>query len=266
MGRKTEEKEKLSLMEFLYKDTDTLESLYSQIFGGDLESITKTSGLEEAATMEGNLNVGIAKTAANSTDKIIEGMDKKIVPKDSKIIELFSELDLKLYDRSLNNLSNGKLVKLDAKISFKNLNSLKNVLPLMSELGFIPYDKFGLGDMNKVSKELFIDFISNSLPNGLDFELKTSKFETVTCSIKDQYLSKDINEITKNYTSKYLGNWTVIGIFDNVKPIKYTGHNNEQSPIDSIEDLEKTLYNSLYPRDNTYFVLKPIVIYRVLSY
>lgn len=266
MGRKTEEKEKFSLMEFLYKDTDTLESLYSQVFGGDLESITKTSGLEEAATMEGGLNIGVAKTGANSTDKVIEGMDKKIVPKDSKIIELFSELNLKPYDKSLNNLNNGKLVKLEANISFKNLNSLKNILPLMSELGFIPFNELGLGEMNEVSKKLFLDFISNSLPGGLDFELKTSRFETVTCSIKDNYLSKNINEISKNYTSKYLGRWTVIGIFDNIKPITYENSDKEQDLIESLEDLENTLSSALYPKSNNYFVLKPVVIYRILSY
>lgn len=266
MGRKTEEKEKFSLMEFLYKDTDTLESLYSQVFGGDLESITKTSGLEEAVTMEGDLNIGVAKTKANSTDKTIEGMDKKIVPKDSKIIQLFSELDLKLYDKSLNNLPNGKLVKLETNISFKNLNSLKNILPLMSELNVIPFDELGLGEMNEVSKKLFLDFISNSLPGGLDFELKTSRFETVTCSIKNNYLSKDIDEISKNYTSKYLGKWTVIGIFDSIKPIKYKSPDKDPDIIESIENVESTLSRSLYPKDNNFFILKPIVIYRILSY
>lgn len=266
MGRKTEEKEKLSLMEFLYKDTNTLESLYSQVFGGDLESITKTAGLEEAVSMEGDLNIGVAKTIAKSNDKTTEGMDKKIIPKDSKIIELFSELNLKLYDKALNNLPNGKLVKLETDISFKNLNSLKNILPLMSELGFIPFDELGLGEMNEVSKTLFLDFISNSLPGGLDFELKTRRFETVTCSIKDNYLSKDISEISKNYTSKYLGKWTVIGIFDNIKPIKYESPDKELDLIESIEDLENTLSNTFYPKDNNYFILKPILIYRILSY
>lgn len=266
MGRKTEEKEEFSLMEFLYKDTDILDSLYSQVFGGDLESITKTSGLEEAATLEGGLNIGVAKTGANSTDKVIEGMDKKIVPKDSKVIELFSELDLKLYNKSLNNLPNGKLVKLEASISFKNLNSLKNILPLISELNFIPFGELGLGEMNETSKKLFIDFISNSLPGGLDFELKTSRFETVTCSIKDSHLSKNINEISKNYTSKYLGKWIVIGIFDNIKPITYQSPNTEQNITESIEDLENSLSSTFYPKDNNYFILKPIVIYRILSY
>lgn len=266
MGRKTEEKEKFSLMEFLYKDTETLESLYSQVFGGDLESITKTSGLEEAVTMEGDLSIGVAKAIAKSNDKTSEGMDKKIIPKDSKIIELFSELNLKLYDKSLNKLPNGKLVKLEADISFKNLNSLKNILPLMSELNFIPFNEFGLGEMNEKSKGLFIDFISNSLSKGLDFELKTNRFETVACSIKDNYLSKDINEICKNYTSKYLGKWTIIGIFDNIRPIKYERPSTEMDIIESISDLENTLSDTLYPKNNNYFIIKPIVIYRVLSY
>lgn len=266
MGRKTEEKEKVSLMEFLYKDIDILDSLYSQVFGGDLESVTKNSILEEATTMEGGLSFGVAKTGGNSIDRIIEGMDKKIVPKDSKIIELFSELDLKSYNKSLNNLSNGKIVKLDANISFKNLNSLKNILPLMSELGFVPFNELGLGEMTEASKTLFLDFMSNSLPSGLDFELKTERFETVTCSIKDNYLFKDINEISKNYTSKYLGKWTVIGIFDNIKPIAYKGPKEEENIIKSIEVLEDALSSSFYPKDNNYFILKPIVIYRILSY
>lgn len=265
MGRKAEE-EKLSLMEFLYKDSEILESLYSQVFGGDLESITKTSGSEEATTLDGNFNVGVAKTGANSTDKIIEGIDKKIIPKDSKIIDLFSELNLKTYDKSLNNLPSGKLVKLETSISFKNLNSLKNILPLMSKLGYIPFEDMGLGEINESSERLFLDFISNSLPGGLDFELKTSRFESVTCSIKECYLSKDIDEISKNYTSKYIGKWTVIGIFDNIKPILYKRPDSEQNLLESIEDLENTLSDALYTKDNRYFILKPIVIYRVLSY
>ena len=105
------------------------------------------------------------------------------------------------------------------------------------------------------------------MPQGLDFEIVTCLFEKIVCCIDNKYLIKDINYISKNYTNKYMGKWTVIGIFDNVSfnsnAYKYTSGEEFKKGID---DVENSLLSLLYPCDSNKFVLKPIIIYRTLNY
>ncbi len=263
MGKKTTE-EKLPLMEFLYKDEDLINSLHSQIFGGDLQGISKLASTTEEHSIDGTLSAGFAKSKGVSKDVAIEQLTQNIAPKDAKVIDLFSELNLKDYKKTLNNIQNGKIIKLEGDLSFRNLNTFKTVLPLLNELNVIP-SIFSNEDTPEV-KSKFVDFISKSFPDGVEFELITSLHEKINCSIREEFLANDTNSILKNYTSKYLGKWVVIGIFDNILPKIDSCTSNDNEFIQSIDDVENSIYDIIYPKNSNKFVLRPIIIYRVLSY
>lgn len=263
MGKKTTE-EKLSLMEFLYKDDNLINSLYSQVFGGDLETVSKMAGTTEDSTLDTGITFGIAKTKGVSKDSIIEQLTKNINPKDAKIIDLFEELNIKNYEKSLHRVSNGKIIKLDVDISFRNLDTFKDILPLFKELGYIP-NIFSENDTDEV-KSLFIDFISMNTPKGLEFELTTNLHEKLNCSIDENFLMNDNNSLLKSYKSKYLGKWTVIGIFDNILAKTDQSSSSDINLTKSIDEVEKSLFEIFYTQESNKFVLKPIIIYRTLKY
>lgn len=265
MGKKTT-KEKLSLMEFLYKDTELISSLYSQVFGGDLLSVSQFAATTEESTLDGGLNIGIAKTKGATKDIVSEQLTKNISSKDEKIIELFSELDIKDCTKSLNNYSNGRIIKLEAGLYFRNLDTFKNIMPLVNQLGFIPTDIFSENDDPEITNQL-VNIFMNALPHGLEFELITKQFEKVTCGINEKYLLNDINHISKNYTSKYIGKWTIIGIFDNIiSNANNYAHTKDNDFKKGIDDIEESILSSLYSEDNNKFLIKPIIIYRTLTY
>jgi hypothetical protein len=252
-------------MEFLYKDTEVINSIYSQVFGGDLQGVSQLASTSEECNLDGGINVGFAKTSALTKDIVTEQLVKNIISKDEKIIDLFSELNIKEYTKSLNNCKSGRIVKLDADISFRNLDTFKNMLPLLKELGYIP-DIFNDNDSDKV-KDLFVDFISKSFPKGLEFELITiCSHEKVNCSINENFLINDNNALIKSYTSKYLGKWTIIGIFDNILPKINECTSTNYNFKSSIDQVEQSIFEIINPNDSNKFVLKPIIIYRTLNY
>lgn len=263
MGKKTTE-EKLSLMEFLYRDSELIGSLYSQVFGGDLQGVSQLAGTTEESNVDGGVNLGFANSKLLTKDIVNEQIIKNIISKDEKIIELFSELNVKECTKPLNNYSNGRILKIDGDIYFRNLDTFKNILPVLNNIGILPKNIFSENDSDETI-EMLVDFISKSLPGGLEFELITSKFEKLNCFINEKFLINDINNISKSYTSKYLGKWTVIGIFDNVKPNINNCASKSNSIRKGIDETEEAIFSMVYDED-TSFVLKPIIIYRVLNY
>lgn len=267
MGKETKS-EKQSLSEFLYRDSEILSSLYSQVFGGDLTGVSTHDISTDETAVDGGINAVVANGKMSYKGTASEQLVKNILAKDEKIIELFNELDIKEYKNSLNNYSNGRIMKINGDLFFRNLDTLKQVIPFVDKLGFMPDNLFGEGIENEqVHVDSIIELMTKILPYGLEFEIITDKFENVICSIDDKYLTSDFNHISKNYTSKYLGNWNIIGIFDNIKPkkdkFKYSCENEIKKGIDDVED---AMLNFLYPKDSNNFVIKPIIIYRTLSY
>jgi hypothetical protein len=263
MGTQTNE-EKLSLIEFLYKDNEFISSLYSQLFGGDLQGISQIAATAEECNVDAGVNIGIANSKALTKDIVTEQLIKNIISKDEKIIELFSELDIKEYTKSLNNCKSGKIIKLSGNLHFRNLNIIKNILPLVNKLGFIP-NIFTDNDSDEI-KESLVNTVSSALPDGLEFEIITDMHEKVICSINEENLVSNINYISKNYKSKFIGKWTIVGILDNtISSIDYT-HQKDNDLREFIDQIESCAFEMIYPKNSSQFVIKPIVIYRTLNY
>ena len=95
MGNETNtNREKIALIDFLYKDENLISSFYSQLFGGDLTALQKAeiSADETNSTIDGNaafIKGGISSKRNNS-----QGLTQNINPYDYKIIELLEELNL----------------------------------------------------------------------------------------------------------------------------------------------------------------------------
>ncbi len=265
MGKKTKSEEKLSLIEFLYKDTEFVSSLYSQFFGGDLTGVQQVSATSEESTIDAGVDIKLAKSSAITKDSINEQLLKNIISKDDKIIDLFNELNIKEYVKSLNNCRNARIIKLEGDIYFRNLDSFKSIIPLMPSLNLLP-DEFKEDEIGEEGTQSFLHFFEGAIPSGLEFELLTKQQERVLCNINETCLVSSSNNIAKNYSGKYLGNWTIIGVFDNTTQKKINLQNNDDLARSSIDEFEETMLSSLFGENQTRFIIKPIIIYRQLTY
>lgn len=265
MGKKTKTEEKLSLIEYLYKDTDFISSLYSQFFGGDLAGVQQISATSEESAVDGSLSIKVAKTSTAIKESFNEQLQKTIISKDDKIVDLFDALNIKDYIKSLNNCKNGRIIKIDGDIYFRNLDTFKSIIPLMPVLNLLPDDLID-DDIDEEGIQGFLNFFKGAIPSGLEFELLTKQQERVLCNINENFLVNSSNNIAKNYSGKYLGNWTIIGIFDNTTQKKITTTNNSDLARNSIDEFEETMLSSFFGEIETRFIIKPIIIYRQLSY
>lgn len=268
MGKNKKIEEKFSLIQILYKDTELINSLYSQMFGGDLESITKTKKKAEESKSEVGGSLKVVNGNTSYTDNLEDELATTITPKDAKIIEIFNELRIKEPTKILSNYSSGRILKLEGNLFFRNLDTLKTTLSIMLKTGELePFLEETENNVNMTEcNEEFNKFILNKISYGLEFEIETSQEEYVQCSIKEKYLTDTINDLIKNYSSNYLGKWTIIGIFDNINPKQ---NNNNLDDMRKVIDLfENSLMEMLFPKgpNSSSYIIKPIIIYRSLSY
>ncbi|MDU6199643.1 MAG: hypothetical protein E6611_12995 [Intestinibacter bartlettii] len=264
MGRKATE-EKFSLMQILYKDTNLINSLYSQMFGGDLESVTKTKKKSEESKAEVSGSVKLVGGNASHTDNIEDELSSTIIPKDDKIIDIFNQLNIKSPTKILSNYKSGRILKIEGNLFFRNLNTLKSTISIMLKTGELDNFFDGLTPNNGECNQELNDLIFNMISYGLEFEIETEHNEYVQCCIKEEFLTDTINDLSKNYYNKFLGKWTIIGIFDNVT--SKTNSNNKLDELRGAIDLmENTLMNMFFPKKENSYIIKPIIIYRTLTH
>lgn len=265
--------EKIALAEFLYRDNELIESLYSQIFGGDLCEVTKSNSFSSENDVAFSTGFKIMNTNHLSKDINLNQLSKNIVPKDAKILELLEKIDTKNSDDSnLRTLNNGSLVRFEGDLIFNNFDLFSDMLNLLNEAGQLP-DVFKdiptKNKKNNVKKnnELAIEIINKVIPSGIEFELVTNEKKNIICCIDENYLSNNIKTISKNYRYKCLGKWVVYGILDLFEDDDSASEN--QGTIDfykMVDDIGKELFKMTKQSNRTSLFLRPIVIYRQLHY
>lgn len=139
----------------------------------------------------------------------------------------------------------------------------------------LPLDMFGVYSNNiknatnknkKEANKIVLNYLAKIMPSGLEFQINLEDKKPIICDIKEEHLNVNINNMSKNYKSKAFGKWTTIGILNSVpkQQIKSSGPiNNLNKSIDQVEDIVLNFLNSEFENK---FVIKPIIIYRTLTY
>lgn len=264
MGKKATNEEKFSLMEFLYKDEILISSLYSQVFGGDLDEVSQNSSSINKTLRGKNGSIKVATLNKSSEKSSSDELSKKIKPRDAKILDLVSELNIKEYDKSLTRCKNGRLIRLEGDLFFRNFDRLKNMFPLLPKMDIFNNIKLPISN-NDEDFQLILNYISDFMPVGIELEILTKQHEQMICNINKDFLMISLDNISKIYNGNYLGNWTIIGVFDNNDSKKMPALNTG-AIRKSIDDVENIAVKSFFNDEKTSFVLKPILIYRTISY
>jgi hypothetical protein len=227
MGKNTEEKNETSyLIDFLYRDNEIINSLYAQVFSGNIVSLQKvqTTNDETATTM--GTDTKLFQASQQNKSSSINSINENIEPHDAKIIELFDNLSIPLYTASLDECTDGQLIMVKSQIKIRNMEIIQKALPLLKTLDLDGQFNSSIPIMpnnskNKKQKVNFHDIVKQSLsllPSGLEMELETVHNEKILAFIKEEYLSYRSYDILRIWGTNIPGQWSIVGIINkNIK-------------------------------------------------
>ncbi|SHJ91977.1 DUF6414 family protein [Tepidibacter formicigenes] len=268
MGETERNCQQNTLIDFIYRDNNLIDSFYSQIFSGNLSAITKTETIsDEIATgIDGSIKVlkGNVATKENSSQTLTSNID----PHDFKLLNLISELNIEIINDRLMNCPEKKLVAIKGNLIFRDYAMLNKLIPFITESGMIPgFDSPVIPNSRGKNKKFTIGKLMEKMisfiPNNIEFELITDTDESATIIIKEEFLTLSPNEILISYGKTLPSEWTVVGLLDancsNTIKSKCEFKNN-------IDDLSKVYFEMLNEDKTNKFVIRPIAIYRHISY
>jgi len=109
MGESKQEEIKYALVDFLYKDFDIINSLFAQVFKGNISSIEMAQTTNKAIKTFGSFNAMLANGEVGKEQTIENKTSKNIDLHDLKIINLFNSLELHVTD-SLSDCKDNQIV------------------------------------------------------------------------------------------------------------------------------------------------------------
>lgn len=264
MGKnERKDRQKITLIDFLYKDTNLINSFYSQIFGGDLTGLTKS----EVATDEVNSllegNVGVIKGNGSAKHSNTRNITQNINPYDSKVIELLEAFNLE--KTTLNSAVSGSIIAIDGKLTYRNFDIISQIIPFISKNNLVPdfdkpLDPNARGKSKQNTMGSMIQDIMKLLPYGLEFGLDSLSNETATCILKQECLTISPDDLFRSYGNSIPNSWTVIGILDLTEIREITN----PTEFKSIIDMSSAAFSAIALTQNTN-VIRPIAIYRKLT-
>ena len=252
-----------TLIEFLYKDSNLINSFYSQIFGGNLNNIIKTELSIDEFSNTGGMNFAtIAKVDNAKKYGTHETISENYDPLDNKVLKLLESFELK--PSKLSEAKTGTIIATKGNLIFRNYDSLNKILPFMGSNDLIPGFNDPINPGTKGKKALtmgkLITQVFNLMPYGLEFEILTSDNENAICILKDNFLTIDSNDLLRAYGTNIPDEWTIIGIIDTPVKITKKSTNQFKSAID-----EATNAFASMALDNNSTIIRPIAIYRKLT-
>lgn len=252
-----------TLIDFLYKDLDLINSLYSQIFQGALNTITKTEISADSSSREAKLSAGLFGGKIVSNEALNESITSSINPLDNTILELIEALDINSTATSLDDICPRSIQAVKGTLSFRDYKVVNDLFPLITESNMIPEFTQPVNPNAKGKDKNFtfgklVQKLISIMPFGLEFEIKTTANEKISAIIKDDYLTIKSNDLLRFYGLNLPGEWTVIGITDIVSQPLQSSQNQFKGAVDEITKL----YSSIINENSTNYVIRPIVIYR----
>lgn len=264
MGKQeSENREKITLIDFLYKDTNLINSFYSQIFGGDLMNLSKSEVCtdESGNSIEGN--GGFIKGDASSKHSNSENLTKNINPYDYKVIELLETFNLN--KTSLAEAKTGSIIAIDGKLIYRNFDIIAQAIPFISKSNLVdefnaPLSSNARGKNKKMTLGSMVQDMMKLIPYGLEFGVDTDTKETATCILKQEHLTISPDDLFRAYGNNIPNLWTIIGILDVTEFSKSSSKSQFKKMIDSTS----SVFSAMVLEENSN-VIRPIAIYRKLT-
>jgi hypothetical protein len=268
MGAKRKQyKEKEKLVEFLYKDSPLIESLYSQLFQGTLSQVQRREETSEKKSKDFGVSLKVAEGGLGSGKDVLTGSSETINPLDYKIKQLVNEIEP---IEPTESMSDGWVVKVSGKIEFFHKRLLEENIPWLEQAGMLNglYDnKIPLEGTELGAKEVF-NVCRNLMPPGITVLLKTKHGKEYLCLVEDEGFTISPDKLVSLYGSGLSGEYTVIGIFSRKEEVSIEQIEKEsgQPNIGRAMFVFQQAAAHLLKMTEWGLVLRPIVIYRDLVY
>lgn len=256
--------QKSALVDFLYRDSSRIDSLFSQLFQGSLKEVAATSACANKQTngVEGSIP-GVVKGGFSGEETITETIAKKIDPYDQNILDLLSNFDLMTENsQALRNDDIGKVALLNGQIKIRDYKSLKNSMPVVFQvapmLGYFGQTK---KEFEKLSK--LIQGMIDIIPLGLELEFTTSQQEVLIGNLKTDCFSDSPQDLMRIYGNNMPGEWKILGVVD---ALNTNNQGDNGASVRASLDGFANMIKGIYSTDNIKFSISPIVIFRELNY
>lgn len=256
-------REEITLIDFLYKDMNLINSFYSQIFGGNLNDLSRSEVSVDETSNSAGLGISVAKASNTSKSGISKEIIENISPHDFKVIKLLEALNLSSKDISC--CKSGSIVAISGELIFRSFDSINSILPFISNYNLVPDFNSPLnpnakGKERNLTMGKLVAEVLKMIPYGLEIEVNTQDDENATCIINEESLTISSNDLLRAYGTSIPDKWTIIGIIDNNPNTVKSSKNPFKTTIDTATEAFASMM-----LDKHSSIIRPIAIYRHLS-
>jgi hypothetical protein len=268
MGREEIDRKKITIVDFLYKDMNLINSFYSQMFQGSISSITKTEISATTSVNEGNLNLGVAGGKLSSDQSESQSIASNINPLDSIVLDLIEALNVHTFDGKLAEHNDNSLVSIKGNLIFRDYKIISDILPMITNSNLVPEFSQPVNPNAKSKTEKaftlgkLMQNIINIIPHGLEFEIVTEDRENIIAIIEEEFLTIKPNDLIRAYGDVIPNQWTIIGIIDRTNKTEIKSKSQFKNGVDEVT---KAFYQAMGNNENG-FIIRPVVIYRKIKY
>mgnify|MGYP000003106627 CR=1 FL=1 len=255
---------KPELVDFLYIDSERVDSFISQIKNGTLRSVSKTNATLQGSSSNAGVeaNIKILKGSIGAKEQIDNSISstENYDPFHKQVIDLINILE---YDEINPNESNeAKLGFVTGRVVIRNLSIFTKLVPVLfrHKTVFGSIDKEAKNNINAMS-----DLIKES-PSTIDLSITTLDGSKILGSIIEEYLKVPMGSILKNYGTTLPGNWVVIGIFDTTTPQLNSDVDTDtetETTVESLVDSYSDTLKNFFAASTTKVI--PLVIFRTIN-
>lgn len=252
---------KPELVDFLYIDTERVDSYISQIKNGTLRSISKTNSTLQGSSNNAGISVDVKVLKGNvgNTEQVDNTISstENYDPFHKQVIDLINSLD---YDEINPNMNcEAQLGFITGSLVIRNLSIFTNIVPVVFKHKnvFGAIDKAAKDNLNAMS-----DLIK-AAPSTIDLTVTTKTGDKVSGTIIEEYLKIPMGSILKNYGTSLPGNWAVIGIFDTTTPSVISDAPEYQATVEGMVDTYSETLNNFFATSKTKVI--PLVIFRIIN-
>ena len=251
---------KAELVDFLYIDSQRVDSFISQLKNRTLRSVSKTNATLQGSSNSSEITVDAkvlkgSFSGSEQTDNTVSSTEN-YDPFHKQVIDLINALQ---YDEiNPNGYNEAQLGFVTGHIVIRNLSIFTDIVPVVFK------HKNVFGALDKSAKEnlkAMVDLI-NASPSTIDLSVSTDAGDMISGTIIEEYLNIPIGSILKNYGTSLPGKWSVIGIFDTSTP-KLVTNDAEQVTVESMVDTYSETMNKFFASSITKVI--PLVIFRVIN-
>lgn len=254
---------KPELVDFLYIDSERVDSFISQLKNGTLRSVSKTN-----ATLQGSsdsakfgfdakiVSGGIGNTEKiNNTTSATENYD----PYHKQIIDLINMLPCDPIDISLPNIA--KLGFLTGEVIIRDMSIFTSIVPVVvnNPKVFGPTAKEAKANLKAMSE------LIKATPGTIDITITTDDGYKISGTVAENYLKIPLPSILKNYGTSMPGKWVIIGIFDTYSEplISTEAPIDDNTTVESMVDTYAETIKAFYARSAIKVI--PLIIFRVVN-